>query len=215
MQTWCQSFWHPHREKTHRQTKWIGAQSIGGHSNQGNFDRRKDYQKSVIEKVSYPNRPAREDGTAREWGKVRKRDIAHMMVVIHSFACGKHQRTGNGNFSKCKYALVKKYSGLMHTTCGLLASLALFWQEEILRKHKWGRKRCGDLEMLWTHSDKAGLYFTLSLFHEHHLGLREEVEASEKHHLASSGGVTVHALLLHQGKLLSWALSYRQRHAHT
>lgn len=33
----------------------------------------------------------REGETARERGKVRERDVAHALVVIHSLTCGKHQ----------------------------------------------------------------------------------------------------------------------------
>lgn len=56
---------------------------------------------------------------------------------------------------------------------------------------------------------------TLRLLHKHHLGVREEVEARQEHHFAPGGRVAIHALLLHQGKLLSRALGcWRETHTH-
>jgi len=64
-------------------------------------------ESELVKGLAVKIRGVREEGTARERGKVRERDVAHALVVIHFFTCGEHQRTGNGNFSKCKYALVK------------------------------------------------------------------------------------------------------------
>lgn len=70
-------------------------------------------------------------------GEVVEGDVAHAPLVIHSLTCGK--QIGNGNFSKCKYTLVKNMVCLMHTTCSSLAQPALFWQEERLRNKGRGR----------------------------------------------------------------------------
>lgn len=44
--------------------------------------------------------------------------------------------------------------------------------------------------------------FTLSLFHEHHLGVVLEVVSIEEHPLPSGGGTRLQALLIHQRQLL-------------
>lgn len=63
-------------------------------------------------------------GSAKsEKGKVEEGDVAHAPLVIHSLTCGK--QIGNGNFSKCKYTLVKNMVRLMHTTCSCLAQPTL------------------------------------------------------------------------------------------
>lgn len=56
---------------------------------------------------------------------------------------------------------------------------------------------------------------TLRFLHKHHLGVGQEVESTQEHHLAAGGRVALHTLLLDQGELLCRALGcWRATHTH-
>lgn len=220
---WC--FYHsslPHGEETHGWEIWtrgegnglLGCDSVACVSYHG---RSKGGWRWLQPWVKVSRRVKCQRLCKFREGKVVEGDVAHAPLVIHSLTCGK--RIGNGNFSKCKYTLVKNMVRLMHTTCSSLARHTLFWREERLRNK--GRGRYGEIlrgdisETGWVVNVVWRPSLTLRFLHEHHLGVREEVKSTQEHHFAAGGRVALHALLLDQGELLCRALGcWRAAHVY-
>lgn len=143
--------------------------------------------------------------------------IRNTCCICDPFLCW----TGNGNFCKSKSAGLKIQRINVHHMwhSGRMEDILTAGGEEELggEEQSWGFSNSRERET-HTHTHTAALRwngansqissgFTLSLFHEHHLGVVLEVVSIEEHPLPSGGGTRLQALLIHQRQLLGWSLS--------